>query len=62
CYTVDNPESLYYDSEIFTKVLAFVTKNSSRISMKQTPKNILITINGVRNMLEANALLQKINL
>ncbi|MEI7670109.1 MAG: DEAD/DEAH box helicase, partial [Pseudomonadota bacterium] len=50
CYTIDNPESVYYESEIFTKVLAFVTKNPSRISMKQTHKNIIIAIASIKNM------------
>ena len=61
CYTIDNPESPYYDSEVFTKVLGYVTNNPRRASMKQTPKNIVINILGVRNLNDACKLLEIIN-
>jgi transcription-repair coupling factor (superfamily II helicase) len=61
CSTVDNPESPYYESDVFAKVLAFVTQYPHRASMKQTPNNILITINGIKNMHQAKELMVKIN-
>ncbi|MCY7409569.1 MAG: transcription-repair coupling factor [Chitinophagales bacterium] len=60
CYTIENPESLYYDSEIFTQVLGFVSKYPSRCSMRQMERTIMIQIKEVNSMREAKEVLKKI--
>jgi transcription-repair coupling factor (superfamily II helicase) len=61
CYTVENPESLYYDSDKFSKVLGFVAKYPSRCSMRQLERSILIQVKEVKTINEAVEVLKRIN-
>jgi transcription-repair coupling factor (superfamily II helicase) len=60
CYTIEDPESLYYDSEAFAKVMGFIAAHPSRCSMRQLERNILIQIREVNSMHEAMKLLGNI--
>jgi transcription-repair coupling factor (superfamily II helicase) len=59
CYTIEDPESSYYDSEVFAKVMGFIAKNPSRCSMRQLEKSILIQIKDVHSMYEATEVMKK---
>lgn len=59
CYTVENPESTYYDSDIFARVMGFVLRHPNRCSMRQMEKNMLLTIQSVRNMHQAMEVMEK---
>ncbi|MGB3076378.1 MAG: transcription-repair coupling factor [Chitinophagales bacterium] len=59
CYTVENPESTYYDSDIFARVMGFVMRHPNRCSMRQMEKNMLLTIQSVRNMHQAMEVMEK---
>jgi len=50
CYTIENPESSYYDSETFAKVMGYVAAHPSRCSMRQLEKSILIQIKEVQTI------------
>jgi len=60
CYTIEDPESSYYDSEAFAKVMGFVAAHPARCSMRQLEKSILIQIKDVRSMHEATEVMKKI--
>lgn len=53
CYTVENPESSYYDSDIFARVMGFVLRHPQRCSIRQMEKNMLLTIQSVNTMHQA---------
>ena len=59
CYTVENPESAYYDSDIFARVMGFVLRHPHRCAMRQMEKNMLLTIQSVRNMHQAMEVMEK---
>ena len=59
CYTIENPESLYYDSEIFARILGFVAQNPQQCSLKQLEKNMLITLRGVKTLHQAKQTMQR---
>ena len=61
CYTVENPESAYYDSEIFAKVLGYAAQHPQRCSMRQLEKSMVIQIKGVKTMHEATGILRAMN-
>jgi len=53
CYTVENPESSYYDSDTFARVMGFVLRHPQRCSIRQMEKNMLLTIQSVNTMHQA---------
>ncbi len=59
CYTIEDPESGYYDSEAFAKVVGFINAHPSRCSMRQLEKSILIQIREVNSMRAATKILQQ---
>src|SRR6266480_1327889 len=59
CYTIEDPESFYYDSEAFAKVVGFIAAHPSRCSMRQLERNILIQIREVSSMHEATKVMKK---
>ena len=59
CYTIDNPDSPYYESPAFTQVLGYVTRHPNRAAMRQTPKQVIVMIEGVRNLHQAKEVLER---
>lgn len=60
CYTIEDPESAYYDSEVFARLLGYVTAHPQRCSMRQMERSMLIQFRDVRNLREARELLSTI--
>ncbi len=60
CYTIDNPESDYYETETFNNILEFVSRHSNRCQLKQNDKNVLIQIKSVYSLSEAMDILLSI--
>ena len=56
-YFVSNPQSGYYQSEIFQKVLHFIQKQPSRYRMKEAKEKLNMTIERVADVSEAIKLL-----
>jgi len=59
CYTIEDPESSYYDSETFARLLGYVTSHPQRCSMRQMEKSMLVQIKDVRTMREAMEVMKK---
>jgi len=59
CYFVENPQSAYYESKYFQNVLQFITTEGPKfgISLKQSPRNLILVKDNVENLREARALL-----
>ncbi len=60
CYTIENPESDYYETEIFRKILHYISQCATKCSIKQLEKNLMIVIKGVKSLKEAREVLQDI--
>ena len=61
CYTVEDPESSYYDSLTFSQIMGYILRHPNRCSMRQMEKNILLTIQSVGTIHKAMEVLQEMN-
>ena len=52
CYFINKPDSPYYESATFHKILSFIQKETNQARVKQTGKLFLITVEPVKNMQE----------
>ncbi|MEN0005813.1 MAG: TRCF domain-containing protein, partial [Bacteroidota bacterium] len=55
CYFVENPQSLFYDSPVFQKILQFVTVQGHKygLSFKKTPRHFIMIKEGVSSLRQA---------
>ena len=60
CYFIHNPESPFFESDIFGNILAYIQENPTRCNLKQTKKNLSITFKGVSGMKAATSHLKEI--
>jgi transcription-repair coupling factor (superfamily II helicase) len=60
CYLIQNQDSRYYQSDIFGKLLQFVSNNPVGINMKQTPQHLIIEFSNVSSSEAAKAKLERI--
>ncbi len=52
-YFISNPESSYFNSEVFKKVLMFAQKNPRICNIKETEKKLSLTIKNVKTVKQA---------
>ena len=50
CFFVSNPESPYFQSETFNKVLLFLQKGTNKAKLKQVGKNGILVIEDIKTM------------
>ena len=61
CYFVSNPQSPFYESELFQKVIMYVNgKGDRKMGFKKSGNYFLLTHEGIRNMTEAKRVLKDI--
>jgi len=60
CYFTSNQESTYFNSEQFTYIINYIQKHPQSCRMKQTEKNLILTISPVNDVHHAKELLQKL--
>ncbi|MCO6491887.1 MAG: transcription-repair coupling factor [Phaeodactylibacter sp.] len=62
CYFVDNPQSPYYESQLFQNILDFVNKEGPRrgMSFKQSNRYFILVKDHVKSLREAHENLEKI--
>lgn len=60
-YFVSNPQSSYFESKMFNNILNYVAKHSKnkQITMKQSPRFLILIKERVRNLKEARVFLEK---
>ncbi len=49
-FFVNKPDSPYFESNVFTKLLTFVQKETNKAKLKQTGKNFLLIIESIQTM------------
>lgn len=62
CYFVENPQSPYYESPTFQKLLNWISTNGTQygLSIKKSPKNLILIKDQVRSLAEARKVLDQI--
>ena len=61
CFFVSNPESPYFTSDTFNKMIDFLQKGTNKGKLKQTGKNFLLVVDDVRTMSSLHEFLQKMH-
>ncbi len=56
-YFPDEKKQAYYQSELFSKMLAFVQRNAQRCKLKQTPKSLILGVQHISGIGHAKKLL-----
>ncbi|MFN0080974.1 MAG: hypothetical protein ACKVOM_00515, partial [Ferruginibacter sp.] len=59
CFFVSNPESPYFQSETFNKVLLFLQKGTNKAKLKQVGKNGILVVEEMKAMTEMHWFLTK---
>ena len=59
CFFVSNPDSPYFTSELFNKMIEFLQKGTNKARLKQTGKNFLLMVDDTKTMNELLAFLTK---
>ncbi len=57
CYFVSNPNSTYYQSPIFQRILQYVQQNPRKLAMKERKEKLYLVFEGIRTLDEALYLL-----
>ncbi len=50
CYFINKPDSPYFESDLFKRVLAYLQGGTNKARLKQTGKNFLLVIEDVKSM------------
>jgi transcription-repair coupling factor (superfamily II helicase) len=50
CFFVSNPDSPYFQSEIFNGILQFLQKSTNQAKLKQVGKNGILVVERIRSM------------
>jgi transcription-repair coupling factor (superfamily II helicase) len=50
CFFVNKPDSPYFESEVFQKLLGYMQKETNKARLKQTGKNFLLVVDDVKTM------------
>jgi transcription-repair coupling factor (superfamily II helicase) len=61
CYFLENPESYYYETPVFGKIMNYVQAHAKKSSMKQTGKSLILTFENIHTMHEAFGLLKEVD-
>ena len=59
CFFVSNPDSPYFQSDIFNGILLFLQKGTNKAKLKQVGKNGILVVEDVKNMKGLYNFLQK---
>jgi transcription-repair coupling factor (superfamily II helicase) len=59
CFFVSNPDSPYFTSDLFTKMIDFLQKETNKAKLKQTGKNFLLIVEDVKSMNSLHLFLKK---
>ncbi|MEN9686871.1 MAG: transcription-repair coupling factor [Bacteroidota bacterium] len=50
CYFINKPDSPYFESDLFKKVLSFLQTGTNKARLKQTGKMFLLIVDGIKDM------------
>ena len=50
CYFINRPDSPYFESELFKRVLAYLQTGTNKARLKQAGKNFLLVVDDIKDM------------
>jgi transcription-repair coupling factor (superfamily II helicase) len=59
CYFVNNPDSPYFASDVFNRMIEFLQKGTNKAKLKQTGKLFLLIVDDVKTMTDLHGFLKK---
>jgi transcription-repair coupling factor (superfamily II helicase) len=61
CYFIENPQSVFYESQLFKNIMQFIAKegNKQGLSVKQSARNIILVKDQVRSLKKAREVLKE---
>ena len=60
CFFLENQDSAFYHTETFTRIIGYIQHHPNKCALKQTEKNLILTLQSVRSLSEAIQLLERI--
>ena len=60
CFFLENQDSAFYQTETFTRIIGYIQHHPNKCALKQTEKNLILTLQSVRSLSEAIQLLERI--
>jgi len=62
CYFIEDPQSRFYESELFNQLLAFLAKDGVKygLHMKKSQKHMIVVRDGIKTLKQARMVLDKI--
>ncbi|MEY4875850.1 MAG: transcription-repair coupling factor [Bacteroidota bacterium] len=61
CYFLGEQQSKFYESPKFATILNYINSQGARCSLKQTDKNLIVSIKHIKDLKEAKEFLEKMN-
>lgn len=61
CFFLENQDSPLYQSEVFNQIIAYIQLHPKRCSLKQTEKNLILTIQSVHSLNTAIEILKQMS-
>jgi transcription-repair coupling factor (superfamily II helicase) len=59
CYFINRPDSPYFESDVFKKIMEFIQQKTNKVKLRQAGKLFLLIIDDIRNMQQLLLFLQK---
>ncbi|MBN9382371.1 MAG: transcription-repair coupling factor [Chitinophagaceae bacterium] len=59
CYFINRPDSPYFESDIFRRILEYIQKNTNKAKLKQAGKHFLLVVDDMNSMAELLRFLQR---
>jgi transcription-repair coupling factor (superfamily II helicase) len=60
CYFIENPESYFYETANFGKMMGYIQNNPKKCSIKQTNKSLILSFENISTMQAAYSLLKEV--
>src|SRR6476620_9137657 len=61
CFFVSNPESPYFQSETFNRILQFLQTGTNKAKLKQVGKNGILVVEGIRSMTDLHDFVKRMS-
>jgi transcription-repair coupling factor (superfamily II helicase) len=61
CYFVNNPDSPYFTSDVFNRMIEFLQKGTNKGKLKQMGKLFLLIVDDIRSMTDLQEFLGKMH-
>lgn len=61
CYFINKPDSPYFESETFKRILSFIQTQTNKARLKQVGKLFLLIVDDVRTMKDIHSFLKRMS-